>query len=47
MDENYNAGVINNQSIKAVEGGEEHDLDVHKRIFGRKRYINLNTWACC
>ena len=37
------AGVIDSQSVKTAEGGEERSVDVHKQVSGRKRHIVVDT----
>lgn len=37
------AAVIDSQSVKTSEGGEERGVDVHKQTSGRKRHIVVDT----
>ena len=37
------AGIIDSQSAKTAEGGEERGVDVHKQVSGRKRHIIVDT----
>jgi putative transposase len=37
------AAIIDSQSVKTAEGGEERGADVHKQITGRKRHIVVDV----
>ena len=39
--------IIDSQSVKTSEGGEERGVDVHKQTPGRKRHISVDTLGQC
>ena len=37
------AAILDSQSVKTAEGGEERGVEVHKQVFGRKRHIVVDV----
>lgn len=37
------AAILDSQSVKSVEGGEERGYDKHKNVWGRKRHVVVDT----